>query len=92
MDRTALPGRTTLAKVPQTGSVWGTAYDTKTDALFAAASYKRHSGLGPLGVGGIYRVSDVLTAAGLINSGATVSSWKLRSSDGLSVIDDSSSL
>ena len=72
---TRSPHRTTLATVLQTGSIWGTAYDTVSDSMFAAATYKRHADLGPLGLGGIYRVSDVLTPAGAINPAATTTPW-----------------
>ncbi len=50
------PKRTTLATFGQVGSVWGTAYQTSLRNVYAAASYKRLSGLGPLGIGGIYRI------------------------------------
>ncbi|MBL7766444.1 MAG: gliding motility-associated C-terminal domain-containing protein [Chitinophagaceae bacterium] len=36
------------------GSVWGVAYSKHAHKIFTAAFLKRHSGLGPLGSGGIY--------------------------------------
>ncbi|OWY24607.1 hypothetical protein C7N43_35235, partial [Sphingobacteriales bacterium UPWRP_1] len=36
------------------GTVWGVAYHKKSKKLFSAAFLKRFSGLGPLGLGGIY--------------------------------------
>ena len=36
------------------GSVWGLAYQQQTKQLFSATMLKRHVGLGPLGIGGIY--------------------------------------
>ncbi|MEY4936328.1 MAG: hypothetical protein RIS64_2687 [Bacteroidota bacterium] len=40
----------------QIGSTWGVAYQRQTKTLFTAAFLKRHVGLGPLGIGGIYKV------------------------------------
>jgi hypothetical protein len=36
------------------GSVWGLAFNENTQKLFSSAFLKRHNGLGPLGLGGIY--------------------------------------
>ncbi len=59
--RTALPGpRRPWRRTAQVGSVWGTAFDRRQNAAYVAASYKRISDLGPLGLGGIYRIPDVL--------------------------------
>ena len=44
-----------LASNAMTGTVWGGAYRRQDKALFFSAFLKRHSGLGPLGLGGIYR-------------------------------------
>lgn len=44
-----------LASNAMTGTVWGGAYRRQDKALFFAAFLKRHSGLGPLGLGGVYR-------------------------------------
>ncbi len=38
----------------QVGSVYGTAYSRQAKKLFVSAFMKRHSGMGPLGGGGIY--------------------------------------
>ncbi len=43
--------------------------------MILAASLKRMSGLGDLGLGGIYRVPDVLRADGSIRSGAAAENW-----------------
>lgn len=40
----------------QMGSVWGVAYNKKQNALYTSAFYKRHSGFGPGGLGGIYKI------------------------------------
>ncbi|MCR2825694.1 SdrD B-like domain-containing protein [Microbacterium sp. zg.Y909] len=50
------PVRNTFATFGEVGSVWGTAFQTSRNTLFASASYKRLAGLGPLGIGGIYRI------------------------------------
>lgn len=52
----AFPKRVTLATFGEVGAVWGTAYQNTERNVFAAATYKRLSGLGPLGIGGIYRI------------------------------------
>ena len=44
-----------LSSNAMTGTVWGGAYRRQDKALFFSAFLKRHSGLGPLGLGGIYR-------------------------------------
>ncbi|KAB7726504.1 DUF11 domain-containing protein [Rudanella paleaurantiibacter] len=45
---------TPLADAKHIGSVWGAAYQRETKKLFTAAFLKRHVGLGPAGLGGIY--------------------------------------
>jgi hypothetical protein len=62
------PSRTTLATFDQVGSIWGTAFQASTNSVYAAATYKRHSGLGALGIGGIYRISDALALTGTLGS------------------------
>lgn len=47
----------------QVGSLWGLAWHAPKNKLFSAAFVKRHVGLGPLGVGGIY-VTDYSTGTG----------------------------
>jgi SdrD B-like domain len=48
---------TALALTNEIGATWGLAYHKPTGTLLASAHYKRHSGSGPLGLGGIYRIS-----------------------------------
>ncbi|MCY7357736.1 MAG: DUF11 domain-containing protein, partial [Rudanella sp.] len=43
-----------LASMLQVGSVWGSVYQRSSQKLFSSAFLKRHSGLGRLGLGGIY--------------------------------------
>ncbi|MDH2413348.1 SdrD B-like domain-containing protein [Nocardioides sp. CER19] len=57
------PGRVDLATYGEVGSIWGDAFDRPQNAAYAAATYKRLSELGPLGLGGIYRIPDVLDPA-----------------------------
>ncbi|ADB38156.1 SdrD B-like domain-containing protein [Spirosoma linguale] len=45
---------TPLATSSQVGAVWGIAYERVSGRLFTAAFAKRHSPVGPLGLGGIY--------------------------------------
>ena len=40
------------------GATWGLAYSRQAQKIFTAAFIKRHSGLGPLGTGGIYMLTD----------------------------------
>jgi trimeric autotransporter adhesin len=51
-----------MARAPasQVGSLWGMAYNKFTKKVFSAATLKRHAGLGPLGLGGLY-ISDFST-------------------------------
>ena len=72
---TTFPGRTTLATFEQLGSVWGVAYSAPGNDIYVAASYKRHSGLGTLGLGGIYRVTNAVTNGSISTSGTTVVPW-----------------
>ena len=45
-----------LANAGQTGSVYGMAFNRFTQKLYTSAFIKRHTGLGPLGLGGIYEI------------------------------------
>lgn len=47
---------TVLANAGQTGTLWGNAYSPQAKRLFVSAFLKRHSGMGPLGPGGIYMI------------------------------------
>lgn len=42
----------------QAGSVYGLAYDRFTRSLYTSAFLKRHVGMGPLGLGGIYKIDN----------------------------------
>jgi len=55
-DRSGAAG--VVAQANQIGSTWGLAYQRDTQVLYASAVVKRHSGLGSLGIGGVYAISD----------------------------------
>ncbi|MCB0663270.1 MAG: carboxypeptidase regulatory-like domain-containing protein, partial [Saprospiraceae bacterium] len=42
----------------QAGSVYGLAYDRFTKNLYTSAFLKRHVGMGPLGIGGLYKIDN----------------------------------
>ena len=44
-----------MATNSEVGSVWGLAYHRGTETLYSSAMIRRHVGLGPLGIGGIYQ-------------------------------------
>ncbi|GGH40872.1 SdrD B-like domain-containing protein [Microbacterium album] len=69
------PGRVTLATYGEVGAVSGVVYQKSSNSLLALATYKRQSGLGPLGLGGIYRVTDVLDASGNPSGAGDVEPW-----------------
>ncbi|MDF2554255.1 MAG: hypothetical protein K0R60_150 [Microbacterium sp.] len=74
----AFPKRATLATFGQVGAVWGTAYQNTLHNVYAAATYKRLAGLGPLGIGGIYRVpvaESTLDGQRTVTGAGAVQSW-----------------
>ncbi|MBP7184030.1 MAG: hypothetical protein KBA06_00860 [Saprospiraceae bacterium] len=48
------PTPTTVTSVANVGSLWGVAIQPSQKRAFMSAVLKRHSGLGPLGLGGVY--------------------------------------
>ncbi len=76
-QNTTYPGRVDLASYGAVGSVWGTAFNRRQNAAYAAATYKRVSDMGPLGLGGIYRIPNVVNqATGALNpSPGGVEQW-----------------
>lgn len=54
---------TEIAKIYETGTVWGLAWQKSTQRLFTSSFLKRHSGFGALGAGGIY-VTEYLNGVG----------------------------
>ena len=53
----------------------GLTYNRITNAMIIGSVFKRMSDLGSLGLGGIYRVDDVLAPDGSITAGATAQPW-----------------
>ncbi|MEZ4707401.1 MAG: SdrD B-like domain-containing protein [Caldilineaceae bacterium] len=64
----------TVAQVADVGSVWGNAYQRQTQTLFASSFIKRHVGLGPTGIGGVYMLGMDNTTG----SGALIGSFDLQ--------------
>ncbi len=56
------------AQIQETGSVWGITYNGLTQQAFASAFLKRHTGLGPRGLDGVY-VLDYADGTGSIIGG-----------------------
>lgn len=54
------PSPVHLERASKIGTVWATAYQRETNTAFSAAFLKRHAGIGPGGLGAIYR-TDVAT-------------------------------
>jgi len=50
---------TTAAHFDDVGSIWGIGYNNKDDEYYYASLVKRHTGLGPDGIGAIYVQTDV---------------------------------
>jgi PKD repeat protein len=59
---------TTIATNAQTGSLWAHAWNKQNKVLFSAAFLKRHAGLGPLGLGGIYKVDYKNPSSPIVSS------------------------
>jgi protocatechuate 3,4-dioxygenase beta subunit len=60
---------TLLTRNGDTGSLWGMAFDGPRQVIFASAALRRHSGLGPKGIAGIYATSR--------RTGGVIQSWDL---------------
>ncbi|MFN8344916.1 MAG: SdrD B-like domain-containing protein [Spirosomataceae bacterium] len=52
-----VPSPNKLATASQIGTTWGVAYSKQAKKVFTSAFLKRHSGMGPLGPGGIYIIN-----------------------------------
>lgn len=50
-------GINTFAEASEVGSLWALSYNKRQKKLYAAACLKRHAGLGPLGIDGIYKMN-----------------------------------
>ncbi len=54
-----------VAQIYEVGTVWGLAWQASTQRMFSGAFLKRHSGLGPEGIGGVY-VTDYTNGTGTV--------------------------
>jgi hypothetical protein len=70
-----------FAIASETGPVWGIAYKKTTGHLYGAATVRRHAGLGPQGLGGIY----VINAKGPMGMGNVVDAWSVETQLGIDV-------
>jgi hypothetical protein len=52
-----------VSKIKTVGSVWGMTYQATSKKFLVSGLVRRHSGLGPLGTGGIYLVDDLTKEA-----------------------------
>ena len=62
------PNPSMLASTGEVGAVWGVGLRTKANIVFASALVKRHVGLGPQGIAGLYQYdlnTDLLTSYNL---------------------------
>lgn len=50
-----------VAPASEVGAVLGATWDRRTETMFTTAFLKRHSGFGPLGIGGIYTIGGLNT-------------------------------
>ncbi len=57
-----------LAVAEEIGSTWGMIYDRRSETAFVSSFIKRHSGFGPMGIGGIYQIGGVMGATGTVTN------------------------
>lgn len=72
-----------LSSLKDIGTTWATAYKKDTKRLYTSAFTRRHSGYGPLGIGGVY-VLDFATPANAA-SVAVVNSFNLQGANGINL-------
>nr|HMS70260.1 SdrD B-like domain-containing protein [Saprospiraceae bacterium] len=70
---------TSLAYTQHVGSLWGVAYNKYTEKIFTSATIKRHVGMGPEGIGGIYVLDKNATVPGIVTS------WDVNGDFGINV-------
>jgi hypothetical protein len=78
---------TVVATASQIGTLWGTAYNRFNNRLYSTALVRRHAGLGPAGIGGLYITNlsnNTTTSFDLSSIGISVGSIGSNSSRGLS--------
>ena len=81
--QTGFPGRVTLATYAEVGAVSSVVYQPSSNSMFVSAVVKRQSGLGELGIGGIYRITDVMDADGNPSGAGAVVPWLNAASLGI---------
>ena len=69
----------TLAYSQHVGSLWGVAFNKYTDKIFTSATIKRHAGMGPEGIGGLYVLDKNAVTPGVVTS------WNVSSDFGINV-------
>jgi SdrD B-like domain/Secretion system C-terminal sorting domain len=74
IDYNGATASTTLATRATTGTTWGLAYDKKTENIYTSAFLRRHSQLGPLGLGGIYQINYSNPAAPVVTNWLDINS------------------
>ncbi|TAF22711.1 MAG: hypothetical protein EAZ70_13675, partial [Runella slithyformis] len=67
----SLTGISGVANVSEVGTVWGMGWSAQSKRMFASAVLKRHSGLGPRGMGGVY-VMDMANLPGNVATSFTL--------------------
>lgn len=73
------------------GSTWGLAYNRTTDEIYSAAVVKRHAGLGPNGIGAIYKTDATANTSALhYDFGALAGTIGSNAARGLSAPGDPS--
>jgi hypothetical protein len=85
---------TTIATAAKVGSIWGLAYKKQNGMLYGAAVLRRHVGLGPKGLGGLYMINtktNALTSIDLTTLGINFGSIPSNTSRGLSTATTSPS-
>ncbi|MCA0228947.1 MAG: DUF11 domain-containing protein [Bacteroidetes bacterium] len=66
-------GEQMITNAGKIGTVWGLAYNKYTKRLFLSAVLKRHAGLGPLGLGGLYVMNYTNSASPTVSNFIDVS-------------------
>lgn len=66
-------GEQMITKAGNIGTVWGLAYNKYNKKLFLSAVLKRHAGLGPLGLGGLYVMNYTNSASPTVSNFINVS-------------------
>gem|GEM_PF-995920 len=74
-NQEGFPDRVVLATFGEVGAVDSVVYQRQSNSVFAFATYRRASGLGEKGLGGIYRITDVRDENGDVSDEGDVIPW-----------------